>query len=81
MAVDISLRFLGAAGTVNLSMLSAHADRSELLRWLAGFRRPPERIVIVHDEPAVSDALRVAIGEELGWTAEVPGHLDEMALL
>ena len=51
--------------------LSAHADRTELLRWMRGFRRPPARIYIVHGEPEGSEALAAAIRSELGWTADV----------
>lgn len=64
----------------NLGMLSGHADRAEILRWLQGFRKPPNRAFIVHGEPEASESLRVAIGDELGWSAEVPGMLDEEAL-
>ncbi len=64
----------------NLSMLSAHGDRGELIRWLGGFARAPERIFIVHGEPHASEALRVAIGDELGWDAEVPVLFDEAPL-
>ena len=51
--------------------LSAHADRTELLRWMRGFRRPPARTYIVHGEPEGSQALAAAIRSELGWTAGV----------
>lgn len=68
------------ARVAHLDMLSGHADRSELLRWLRGFREPPGRVFIVHGEPAASEALRVAIGDEFGWDCEVPGLLDEATL-
>jgi metallo-beta-lactamase family protein len=55
----------------NLPELSAHADADEILRWLRGFARPPERTFIVHGEPKASDALRVRIGRTLGWDAAV----------
>jgi metallo-beta-lactamase family protein len=51
--------------------LSAHADRTELLRWMRGFTRPPARTYIVHGEPEGADALAAAIRSELGWTAAV----------
>ncbi len=60
------------AEVTELPMLSAHADSDELLRWLSGFRRPPQRVFIVHGEPDASDALRVRIERELGWSATVP---------
>ncbi len=61
----------------NLSMLSGHADRAEILRWLRGFEEPPSRVFIVHGEPEASEGLRVAIGDELGWECAVPGMFDE----
>ncbi|MBI2527640.1 MAG: MBL fold metallo-hydrolase [Candidatus Rokubacteria bacterium] len=50
---------------------SAHADRSEILRWLGGFRRPPAMTYVVHGEPEAAEALREAIRRERGWTVEV----------
>jgi metallo-beta-lactamase family protein len=63
-----------------LDMLSAHADRDEILRWLGGFEAPPRRTFIVHGEPDAADALRLAIEEERGWAAEVPEHRERLEL-
>lgn len=60
------------AEVTEVPALSAHADAGELVRWLSGLRRPPERILIVHGEPEASEALRVRIKRELGWEASVP---------
>ncbi|HMN35156.1 MAG TPA: MBL fold metallo-hydrolase [Chiayiivirga sp.] len=60
------------AEVTDLPMLSAHADSDELMRWLSGFRRRPAQVFIVHGEPDASEALRVRIGRELGWSACVP---------
>ena len=61
------------AEVADLSQLSAHADADELMRWLSGFKRAPERAFIVHGEPEAAEALRVRIqGEALGWRASVP---------
>ena len=57
----------------NLTMLSAHADQSELLRWLGGFEKAPRRVFIVHGESSASETLRIAIGDTLGWDCETPG--------
>jgi metallo-beta-lactamase family protein len=54
-----------------LDGLSAHADRNEILEWLRGFERPPDRSYVVHGEPAAADALAKALTGELGWRAEV----------
>lgn len=56
----------------DLSMLSAHADAGELMRWLSGFRRAPARTFIVHGEDDASETLRLRIDRELGWNATVP---------
>ena len=52
--------------------LSAHADRSALLAWLAHFERPPRQSWVVHGEPLAAHALRDAIRSKPGWRAEVP---------
>ena len=51
--------------------LSAHADRSALLGWLAGFRRAPGQTWIVHGEPLAAFSLRDALAGRPGWRAEV----------
>lgn len=59
------------AEVADLPALSAHADSDELLRWLSGFRHPPEHLFIVHGEAEAAEALRVRIHKELGWDATV----------
>jgi len=60
------------AQVYSLSMLSAHADQGELLRWASGFSHPPHNTFVVHGEPASADALRHALEEELHWPCTVP---------
>ncbi|CCH08717.1 Metallo-beta-lactamase family protein,RNA-specific [Achromobacter xylosoxidans NH44784-1996] len=64
----------------NLSMLSAHADADEILRWLGGFERPPRETFIVHGEPGAADALRLRIKDELGWRCRAMEQNDSVAL-
>jgi metallo-beta-lactamase family protein len=59
---------------------SAHADRGEILRWLAGFKRPPEATYVVHGEPEAATALRDAITSRLGWRAAVAEDGQRVAL-
>lgn len=47
---------------------SAHADQSEVLRWLGGFERPPDQTYLVHGEPPAAEALAAAIRQRLGWS-------------
>lgn len=54
-----------------LPQLSAHADASEIMQWLAGFEAAPRRLFIVHGEPVASEALRTRVERELGWSASV----------
>ncbi|MBL8327922.1 MAG: MBL fold metallo-hydrolase [Rubrivivax sp.] len=62
------------AAVSHLEGFSGHADSDELLAWMRALRRPPRRTFVVHGEPAASDALRLRIQDELGWTVSVPGH-------
>jgi metallo-beta-lactamase family protein len=64
----------------NLSMLSAHADGDEILRWLGGFKRAPRMTFIVHGEPASADVLRRRIQESLGWPCKVAELMEKVAL-
>ncbi|MFZ5673232.1 MAG: MBL fold metallo-hydrolase RNA specificity domain-containing protein [Pseudomonadota bacterium] len=64
----------------DLSMLSAHADADELMRWLSGFRQPPAKLFIVHGEDEASEALRIRIERELGWNATVPRQEQSFSL-
>lgn len=47
--------------------LSAHADQNEVLRWLTGFERAPEKTYAVHGEPAATEAMVNVIHDKLGW--------------
>lgn len=64
----------------NLSMLSAHADSDEILRWLRGFKKPPRETFLVHGEPEAADTLRLRIKDELGWPCRVAEHLESVRL-
>ncbi len=55
------------ASTHYLPMLSAHADREELLRWCRALPGAPERIFLNHGEDPARKVLEAAIHGELGW--------------
>ena len=63
-----------------LENLSAHADYHEILRWLGGFKRAPEKLFLVHGEPDASESLRSKIIEKFGWTVEIPNYLERFEL-
>jgi metallo-beta-lactamase family protein len=64
----------------DLTMLSAHADAHEMLRWLGGFRSAPRKTFIVHGEPSASLALRDRIEGKLGWSCFIPRMDEHFAL-
>jgi len=68
------------AELANLSMLSAHADADEIIRWLRGFEAPPKQTFLVHGEPEAADALRCRIQDELGWRVRAVEHLEKVSL-
>ncbi len=53
------------AKIVEIGQLSAHAGRSELLRWLSGFQAPPKQTFLVHGEPSGLNGLRDAIASNI----------------
>ena len=56
----------------SISGFSGHPDSNEILAWLMGFNRPPEKTFIVHGEPESSAALAERIREKLGWNVVIP---------
>jgi metallo-beta-lactamase family protein len=62
------------ARVVDVGQLSAHAGKSELLRWLSGFQAPPRQTFLVHGEPVALSALRDAITAQFQWPVTIPAH-------
>ena len=62
------------AEIVDLPAFSVHADRDELLGWLATDTAPPAAAYVIHGEPNSSEHLRAAIERQLGWNAVVPSY-------
>lgn len=61
--------------------LSAHADKSELFRWLGNLEDSPKFTFIIHGEPESATAFAEAIQERLGWYhVKVPDYLDSETL-
>ncbi len=63
-----------------IDSMSAHADRSEILRWLGTFPSPPEHLYLVHGEPGPMDALRETITSQLRWNVHTPGHQEKVTI-
>jgi metallo-beta-lactamase family protein len=69
-----------AAEVVNLRQFSAHAGRSELIRWLTGLPAPPRQTYLVHGEPAASAALKSAIESNFRWRVSLPAYRQTVEL-
>ncbi len=62
------------AEIIELKQFSAHAGRSELLRWLGGLPAPPRQTFMVHGEPAAAMALKTAIELQMRWKVTLPNY-------
>ena len=58
------------ATLVDLAGYSAHADQSELLRWMDDFKNKP-RTYLVHAEPKSAAVLATLAHERLGFATSV----------
>jgi metallo-beta-lactamase family protein len=56
----------------SLDEFSAHADQSEIMEWLRGFRDFPSQVFLNHGEPSVAEALAQAIREVFGAKVTLP---------
>ena len=63
-----------------LDSMSAHADASEILRWLSGFSRPPSMTYLVHGEANALEALRARIEREMKWPVHVAGYEERVTI-
>ena len=68
------------AEVITMGQLSAHAGKSELLRWLAALEAPPRQTWLTHGEPAAAQSLAGAIKEKLHWNVAVARYLDTVDL-
>jgi metallo-beta-lactamase family protein len=68
------------AEIVQMSQLSAHAGKSELLRWLDALPEAPKRTYLTHGEPVAAQSLQKTISEKLLWPAFVARYLDSIEI-
>jgi metallo-beta-lactamase family protein len=73
---DVSVR----AEVCEMSGLSAHGDKQELLRWCRSCSGTPGKVAVVHGEPDAARAFCADLRKELGWDTLVPGHTDTISL-
>lgn len=75
-----SIRILGEEVAVRaeireISGLSAHGDREELLRWCRSCSGTPGKVAVVHGEPDSARAFATTLRDQLGWNTVVPSYL------
>jgi len=68
------------AAVMTVEGLSSHADRGELLRWVATESRPPRRVFVVHGEPDQAAHLAGRLRQATGAEITVPGLNDSFEL-
>ncbi len=68
------------AKLTQISGFSAHADWSEMLRWMDGFSTPPKQVLLVHGEDEALAALKGRV-ELKGWPTAIPKHLERVELV
>ncbi len=62
------------AEVVEISQLSAHGGRSELLRWLSGFKSAPRQTFLVHGEPPALQSFKGAIETQYKWPVTIAAY-------
>jgi metallo-beta-lactamase family protein len=68
------------ARIARLDSMSAHADASEITKWLHTFTKPPDTTYLVHGEPVAMTALAQRIESTFGWRVYIPQHGEKVAI-
>jgi len=68
------------ARIARITGFSAHAGRSELLKWLSALKRPPRHIFVTHGEQEVSNSFADYVHAQKGWSVSVPAYKEQTTL-
>lgn len=60
--------------------LSAHAGRSDLLRWLEHYRKKPRHVFLTHGDMDAASSLAEAVRGDLGLEVSIPDYREEVEL-
>ncbi len=66
-----------------ISSLSAHAGKTELLKWIEAseeFSGLPKKIFVTHGEPSVAEKFAVALKDKFALPVSLPSHLDSVVI-
>jgi metallo-beta-lactamase family protein len=64
------------AEIVEMGQFSAHAGKSELVRWLTALQATPQQVYLTHGEPEAAQALQQTISTNFHWKAAVARYLE-----
>lgn len=62
------------AQVINLENLSAHADCSEIISWLAQMKNDPRKVIVTHGEPEAAQSLKERLVERFKWNCILPAY-------
>src|SRR4029077_17250585 len=68
------------AEVIEMGQFSAHAGKSELLKWMGGLQPAPKKMWLTHGEPAAAQALQAAAKAKFSWDVAVARYLDSVDL-
>ncbi|OGV57191.1 MAG: MBL fold hydrolase [Lentisphaerae bacterium RIFOXYA12_FULL_48_11] len=68
------------ARVARITGFSAHAGKSELIKWLSALKRPPRHLFITHGDQAVSNSFASFLSQQTGWKTSVPAYKEEVVL-
>ncbi|MBP9765574.1 MBL fold metallo-hydrolase [Candidatus Babeliales bacterium] len=68
------------AAIKNMDLLSAHADYNDILQWLTGFQKAPQKVFLTHGDLPAAQFLKKKIEEKFGWPVVIPKHLESFDL-
>jgi metallo-beta-lactamase family protein len=68
------------ARIAKINGLSAHADRTALLRWLGHLKSAPRHVFLTHGEEKAALHLAERIGRQFHWPVSVPSYREVAAL-
>jgi metallo-beta-lactamase family protein len=69
-----------AARIERYESMSAHADASEIMRFLSGFSRAPRMTYLVHGDPVALETLAAKISAERHWPVHVAAYRETVNL-
>jgi metallo-beta-lactamase family protein len=68
------------AEIAQIENISAHADSTEMLHWLAHLKKAPRKLFITHGETEAAQALKAKIEQQFHWQCDIPSYLDSATL-